>query len=144
MARSPLPSPAAKPAPVPEPEDLPFWEGLQMGALVLRSCDTCGALRQRAEMLCSDCQGETFSWITVSGRGRIYSFAIAHDTWVQGFEGELPYVIVAVSIEEWPRLLITTNLVGDFDPSDLELDLPVRAVFEPRGEWSLLQFEIER
>lgn len=132
------------PVPVPAQEDLPYWEGLRRRELVLHRCDACGALRQRAELLCGDCGGESFTWTPLSGRGTLYSYAVARRTWVRGFDAQLPYVIVAVSVAEWPALLLTTNLVGEFDVDGLELFQPVRAAFEERGEWTLLQFELDR
>ena len=60
-----------------------------------------------------------------------------------GFEEDLPYVVVAVAIEEQPSLLITTNLVGDFDPDQLDIGLPVVATFSPRGDIDLLQFRLD-
>ena len=133
---------SAKPVPVPETEDLPYWEGLQRGELVLQRCDSCGALTQRAMLLCANCGCEERTWTAVSGRGTVYSFAVANQTWVRGFQGETLYVIVVVSVAEWPSLLITTNLVNSSDPDAIGLGADVRAVFEPRGDQVMLQYEL--
>lgn len=95
-------------------------------------------------MVCIRCQGESFEWAQVSGRGTIYSFAIARETWVPAFRDELPYVVAAVAVAEQPSLIVTTNLVGDYELDELTIGLPVVAEFEPRGDATLLQFRLDR
>lgn len=135
--------PPAKPIPVPIEADRPYWDGLAERRLVLSRCDGCGSYTQRAQMICSQCLGESFTWTEVSGRGAIYSYTVARQTWVSCFERQLPYVVVAVAIEEQPSLILTTNLVGDIDIEALELGLPVVADYEQRGPRTLLQFRLE-
>jgi uncharacterized OB-fold protein len=43
------------------------------------------------------------------------------------FEGEIPYLVAYVQLDEGPKLM--TSLV-DYDPGDLRCDLPVEIVFE--------------
>ncbi|WP_157788899.1 Zn-ribbon domain-containing OB-fold protein [Rhodococcus rhodochrous] len=131
----------SKPIPVPDEADLPYWDGLKDGRLVLCRCDNCGLLTQRLPMLCVSCRTEAFSWAEVSGRGSIYSFTIMRRSWVSGFGG-FPYVVVAVAIEEQPSLVLITNLVGDFVIDDLEIGMPVTATYEERGDAALLQFRL--
>ena len=136
-------STSARPVPVPGDADRPFWDGLREGRLLLSRCAACGYYTQRSQAVCPNCGGESFAWSGVSGRGTIYTYTIARQTWVSGFEEDLPYVVVAVAIEEQPSLLITTNLVGDFDPDQLDIGLPVVATFSPRGDIDLLQFRLD-
>jgi uncharacterized OB-fold protein len=133
-----------KPVPVPGAGDAPYWEGLRNGQLVLPRCTSCGWYTQRLQMACPGCRGEEFQWEQVSGRGWVYTYTVARQTWVAGFEDELPYVIVAVSLAEQPSLFLTTNLVGDFQIDDLDIGLPVVAEFEARGDQTLLQFRLDR
>jgi uncharacterized OB-fold protein len=94
--------------------------------------------------VCPNCRGESFSWTEVSGRGTIYTYTVARQTWVAGFEDEVPYVVVAVSVAEQPSLLLTTNLIGDFDIDRLDIGLPVRADFAMQGQTTILQFRLDR
>jgi uncharacterized OB-fold protein len=48
-----------------------------------------------------------------------------------GFAVEVPYVVALVELDEGPRML--ANLV-DATPEQARIGMPVRAVFEPRGE----------
>jgi hypothetical protein len=95
-------------------------------------------------MVCPNCRGETFSWIEVSGRGTIYTYTVVRQTWVEGFESELPYVVVSVSLIEQPSLLLTANLIGQFEIDELDIGLPVQATYEQRGDVVLLQFCLDR
>jgi uncharacterized OB-fold protein len=135
---------SVKPIPVPSDADRPFWDGTRAHRLVLSRCDRCGWCAQRSQLVCPNCRGEAFTWSEVSGRGTIWSYTVAHQTWTAGFEDELPYVVVAVAIEEQPSLLLVTDLVGDFSLDELDVGLPVRAAYEPRGDETLLQFELAR
>jgi uncharacterized OB-fold protein len=57
-----------------------------------------------------------------------------------GWEGEVPYVIAVVKLDEGPRML--SNLVGvPADPAALTLDMPLEVVFEPRGNVMLPLFK---
>lgn len=135
---------AGKPVPIPAETDRPYWDALRERKLVFSRCTSCGSMTQRRPMVCTRCQGESFEWTQVSGRGTIYSFAIARETWVPAFRDELPYVVAAVAIAEQPALIVTTNLVGDYDFDELTIGLPVVAEFEPRGDVTLLQFRLDR
>jgi uncharacterized OB-fold protein len=128
--------------PVPGEDDLEYWDALREHRLVLSRCDHCGWYTQRRQLACVSCQGESFTWTPVSGRGTIYTYTVARQTWTAGFAAELPYVVVVVAIEEQPGLHLTTNLVGAFDIGELGIDLPVTAVFEERGPATVLQFEL--
>jgi uncharacterized OB-fold protein len=131
-----------KPVPVPSEDDRPYWDGAREHRLVLFRCTACGRLRDRHVIVCSRCRGERFEWTAVSGRGRIFSFTVAHQTSTRGFADEVPYVVVLVAVEEDPSLVLTTNLVGAFDADALDIDLPVQVVFEERGDVTVPQFEL--
>jgi hypothetical protein len=100
-------------------------------------------LSQRRPAACLKCRGELFTWLEVSGYGTIYAYTVARQSFVAGFENELPYVVVSVALAEQPSLFLTTNLVGDFQIDDLTIGLSVVAVFEPRGNQSVLQFRLD-
>jgi uncharacterized OB-fold protein len=76
----------------------------------------------------------------VSGAGTIHTYTVVHQAPSPGFD--TPYVVVRVSLAEQPDCLITTNLVGDYDPEKLDIGLPVVVDFEDRGDVSLPQFRL--
>jgi uncharacterized OB-fold protein len=69
----------------------------------------------------------------------LYSYVINHMA-APGWQGEVPYVIAVVQLDEGVRIL--SNLVGIApDPAALELDMPLEVVFEARGNMTLPLFK---
>ena len=66
--------------PVSEADELtePFFAAGEEGRLLLATCSVCGEMRLPTAPACPSCLGEGFEWNEVSGRGRVYTFAIMH------------------------------------------------------------------
>jgi uncharacterized OB-fold protein len=118
-----------KPLPQITPEMAPFWEAARRHQLVVQRCRGCGAHRFPARDLCSRCLSREAEWVQVSGRGKVFSYAVMHQVYHPGFADEVPYAVVQVELEEGGRIL--TNVVG-CSPPELAVDLPVEVVFEDR------------
>ncbi|MFJ4291857.1 Zn-ribbon domain-containing OB-fold protein [Cupriavidus sp. NPDC089707] len=128
----------AKPVPVPQPVTRPFWEGTAAGELRLQQCGGCQELVFYPRAHCPACGSEDLNWTRASGRATLHSYVISHMA-MPGWQGETPYVIAIVQLQEGPRMM--SNLVGvPADPTRLTLDMPLEVVFEPRGEMALPQF----
>ena len=123
---------AQKPLPQPSAESAPYWEATKKHRLVLQHCRDCGQFWFPPSARCRHCFSGDFFWDEVSGKGRIFSFVVYYRLYHPGFDGELPYVVAIVELEEGPRLL--TNVVGT-DWQNIRCDSPVRVIFEddPRG-----------
>lgn len=117
----------AKPLPQVSADMAPFFEAARRHELVVQRCPGCGALRFPARPICSRCLGRDASWVRVSGRGTIFSFAVMHQANHPAFAAEVPYAVVVVELEEGPRLL--SNLVGCAG-GDIRIGLPVEVVFD--------------
>jgi len=117
----------AKPLPQVSPEMAPFFEAAHRHQLVVQRCAGCGALRFPARSICSACLSREATWIGVSGRGTVFSFAIMHQAVHPGFAAETPYAVVVVELDEGPRLL--SNLV-DCPTADVHIGMPVEVVFD--------------
>jgi hypothetical protein len=118
----PLPSPIT-------PEARPYWEGARAGKLMLPRCTACRRPFFYPRVACPFCGARAISWIQASGRGRLYSFEIAHQILNKAFRVPTPVILAMVELEEGPRLL--TNLVNVApDPAALRCDMPVEVVFE--------------
>jgi len=117
----------AKPLPQVSPEMAPFFEAARRHALVVQRCAGCGTLRFPARSICSTCLSRKATWVPVSGRGTVFSFAIMHQAVHPGFAAETPYAVVVVQLVEGPRLL--SNLV-DCRTADVRIGQPVEVVFE--------------
>ncbi|TDV56522.1 Zn-ribbon domain-containing OB-fold protein [Actinophytocola oryzae] len=124
------------PAPRPTPETAPHWAAANEGTLVLQRCADCGFVGHRGRLVCPRCTSGALSWFPASGAATLWSYVIVH-------RGEVPYTVAIVELAEGPRM--TTNIVGVAQtPEALVLDMPLRVVFEPRGEQLVPVFEPAR
>lgn len=118
-----------RPLPTPlTPEARPYWDGLRQGKLMVPRCNTCGKPFFYPRVACPHCHGRDIGWMQASGRGRLHSFAITHQSINRAMKVPPPYVLAMVELEEGPRML--TNLVNVApDPAQIRCDMPVRVVF---------------
>jgi uncharacterized OB-fold protein len=109
----------------------PFWEAARDHRLVVQRCLDCGRLLFPPEVGCFGCGSPESEWVQMSGRGRLYSWTIAHPPVLPYFAQFAPVPIVVVELDEGPR--IVSVLVG-VSPADYRVDLPVIVDFEDAGE----------
>lgn len=118
-----------KPLPEATPETQEYWDGLKRHELRIQRCNECqrGYFYPRPFCPRPGCHSRNVEWITASGRGRLYSYVIAH----RGHPAfEAPYVIAVVELDEGGRLM--TNIVGLESPTaeQLPVDAAVEIVFD--------------
>ncbi len=116
-----------KPLPAISSLNKPFWDALKKHELRLQKCDGCGCVSYPPSPLCPQCWSRKSSWSRMSGRGRVNSWVVFHQSYYRGFDNELPYNVAEVELDEGPRLL--TNLVGIAN-DQIYGGMPVEIVFE--------------
>jgi len=119
------------PIPIPSPETEPFWAAARKEILVIPRCDECGSTWFPPSEACPSCGAARYSWITASGRGKIFSFVVFHRVYHRAFKDKVPYVVAVIELEEGPRLI--SNVVG-IAPEQVRCDMAVRVVFDPRRD----------
>jgi uncharacterized protein len=102
-----------KPLPAISSLNKPYWEGLKHRELRLQKCDGCGAVWYPPSPLCPSCWSRKFTWTRLSGRGRVSSWVVFHQSYFRGYDNEIPYNVAEVELEEGPRLLTNLVEVGD-------------------------------
>jgi uncharacterized protein len=112
----------AKPLPRINSDNKAFWEGCRERELRFQKCRACRRVRWPASIICPACHSRDADWITASGHGTVYTFAVYHVAYHPGFTGELPYVVAIVELDEGPHLL--TNIV-DCKPEDVRCGMAV-------------------
>ncbi|WP_127817822.1 Zn-ribbon domain-containing OB-fold protein [Microbacterium sp. CPCC 204701] len=127
-----------KPVPVPTPTTVPYWEGTARGELWIQRCVTTGAYFTYPRRFSPYVVNGEVEWVRASGRGTLYSYVVNYLPG-PGYADEVPYVIAIVELEEGPRVLANLHEL-DPDPAALSIGMPLRAVFEPRGGLSIVQF----
>ena len=95
--------------------------------LRLQKCDACGKVWYPPSPLCPGCWSRNLSWTRLSGRGRVSSWVVFHQSYFRSYDNEIPYNVAEVELEEGPRLL--TNLVG-VSNDEIRAGMPVEIVFD--------------
>ncbi len=119
-----------------DPAARPFWEGTARGELLLQTCAACGRMRMPPRPMCPACRSLHVAWTKASGRGRIWSFVVAHPPLLPAYAELAPYNVIVVQLEEDPTLRLVGNLVESadgpinaVDPATIRIGEPVRVVF---------------
>jgi hypothetical protein len=106
-----------------------FWEACRRRELVAQRCTACGGLRHPPEPCCPRCRSFAFAWHGLSGRGRIFSYAIVHRPYLPALEAVVPYAVIVVELEDAPGVRIISNLV-DAAPEEARIGLEVEVVWD--------------
>lgn len=124
------------PAPSIDPDSAPYWDALNAGRLIIKSCVDCGRAHFYPRELCPHCHSDNLSWIEASGRGVIYSFTVCRRPAGPAFADEVPYVVALIDLPEGPRMM--SRITGD--PSDVAIGRQVNVRFQRQGEELVLPF----
>jgi hypothetical protein len=71
--------------------------------------------------------GGRLEWFEASGRGRVYTWVVAHEPFLPAFRHLLPLVLVVVELAEGPRLV---GYMVRCAPEAMAFGMPVRVAFE--------------
>ena len=116
-----------KPLPAISSLNRPYWDALKRRELRLQKCAGCGKVWYPPSPLCPTCWSREFTWERLSGRGRVNSWVVFHQSYFRGYDDELPYNVAEVELDEGPRLL--TNLV-EIKNAEIRAGMPVEIVFD--------------
>lgn len=115
----------ARPVPEPDEDSAPFWEACGRHELLAQRCDDCGAWRFPPRPMCPGCNSFASSWTALAGRGRVWSWVVAHPPLLPAFAALAPYVVAVVELEEGIRMV--GRLI---DVEQVAEALPVSVVYE--------------
>ena len=116
---------------LPEPDSTTefYWNAAARHELQILRCRACGLYVHYPREGCPRCASTDLAPQTVSGRGTIHSFTIAHH---QAAGIPTPFALVLVELEEQPGLRVLANLVEC--PLDrLRVGMLVEVTFEDVG-----------
>ena len=113
-----------------------WWKALLRHELILHRCQECGRASFPPSPGCPYCGSASFTWIEASGRGTVYSWVVVNLALHPAFTEDAPYTIVAVDLEEGPRIF--GRLLPGVEPS---AGMPLRARFYPVNDSVLVGFE---
>ena len=130
----------AKPLPVINDRNRPFWDGAKAGELRMQRCTACGHIRFPISPVCSVCLSDQTEWTSLSGRGEVFAKLVYHRAFNPAWADDVPYNVALIQLEEGPRMY--SNVVGT--PNDaFKVGDPVEVVFDPvTEEISVPRFKI--
>jgi uncharacterized protein len=107
-----------------------YFAGAARGELMLPRCNACNRLVWYPEEECPHCGAHDFTWVPVSGKGRVFTWAVVRRAFLPAFEEMVPFVTALVALDDDPAVRIVSYIV-DCDPDALSADMPVEVVFRP-------------
>ena len=96
-----------------------YNEALKDDKLIGLKCNQCGAITVPPKMVCRKCTSPDLEIVQLKGTGEIKTFTTVQVA-AEGREGEVPYTIVLVKLDEGPWIM--GNLT-DIDPSQATMEL---------------------
>ena len=82
---------------------------------------------------CPHCQSDDLGWKKSAGEGTLHSFCVLRQGAPDGHEGDLPYAIGVVKLDEGVQLLVRLASNGDDDWSAYRCDDRVKFVGKEEG-----------
>ena len=119
-----------KPSPIPDEISKPYWDACNEDRLVMQACKTCDLMHYPPKPACDECgSGDNLEWRQVSGRGRVHGYGVMYDCRVRALQGDQPFNIALVELEEDPEIMMYSHLPGT--PVD---EVPVGAAVQVEFE----------
>lgn len=123
--------PEGLPAPAPEADGLsaPYWDGLKAEELRVQRCSRCQTWQWGPEWLCHKCHSLDLDWVTVEGKGTIYTWQRNWHPVHPALKERGPYLVVIVELPHAGNIRMIGNLLGD-PMQVVRVGAPVTVAFE--------------
>ena len=131
MVEDGSPPMSTRPLPVPDGASAAYWQAAALHVLALPRCSVCATFALPPGVVCGACQSSSpnFTYEAVSGRGTVRSWMVLHDSFLPGFDEDLPFVLVDVELDEQAELRMVGRLL-DGPAAALHLGDRVRVAFD--------------
>jgi uncharacterized OB-fold protein len=119
----------ARPVPVPDETSADYWAACAGHVLKLARCARCGQFSHPPDIICPLCHSPdpAFSFEPVTGRGRLRSWTIVRQSFLNGFD--VPFMLVDVELDDQPTVRMIGRLLDGPDAA-VALGAPVTLGFE--------------
>jgi uncharacterized OB-fold protein len=124
-------TPPARPVPVPDAASAPYWEAAAAHILTVARCARCRAFTIPLDVVCPHCHSTdpAFVFEPVSGGGTLRSWTTVRQSFLPGFDDDVPFVLVDVELDEQTDLRMIGRLL-DGPEVPLHLGARVTVAFE--------------
>jgi uncharacterized OB-fold protein len=75
-----------------------FYKFMAQGKLMAGKCSKCGKIHLPPRPLCDNCYSQAFTWMQISGKGKLLTYTVIHVAPVQ-FQALAPYNVGIVELE---------------------------------------------
>src|SRR5690625_1569531 len=116
-----------RPLPVIDNDSRTFWEGCNKGKLLIQYCSDCDQHIYYPRELCPHCMSNAIEWVESKGKGKVYSYTIAHRPAGPAFKNDVPYIVALIDLVEGVRMI--SNVIN-VDIDKVRCDMDVEVVFE--------------
>lgn len=130
-------NPAALPALL-DGANAPHFKAAGEGRLLIQHCKACDRRWFPAAHLCPRCLTPTPEWAQATGKATLWSWCEFHRPYFKALADKVPYVVVAVQLEEGTMLY--GNLV-DATVAELKIGMHMQAVFVPAEGGGTVNFK---
>ena len=119
-----------KQSPIPDELDKPFYDACNEERLVVQYCTNCLRYQFPPQPECTRCgNNASVEWRQLSGRGRIISRVVVHDTPTSSLIPGQPFNVAAIALNEEPDVIMLSHLPGT--PVDqVPIGAAVEVIFE--------------
>jgi uncharacterized protein len=119
-----------KQSPIPDALDKPFYDACNEERLVVQYCTNCLRYQFPPRSACTRCgNNASVEWRQLSGRGRIISRVVVHDTPTSSLIPGQPFNVAAIALDEEPEVIMLSHLPGT--PVDqVPIGAAVEVIFE--------------
>jgi uncharacterized protein len=120
-----------RPLPVPDDRSEPFWRATAEHVLVLARCGRCGMTSHPPDTVCPHCGSSdpVFEFDEVVGSGTVRSWTVIRESFLSGFGGDVPFVLVDVELHDPADVRMIGRLIDGPDAL-LRQGAAVRLAFE--------------
>lgn len=121
-----------------EIEAKPFWANLKKHQLTAQHCSACGNFfRFPPQALCPRCLSSDYKWVSLSGKGIVYSHVTYRRAWHPAYQDKVPYNVSLIETDEGVRMV--SNVV-DCRPEEVFIGMPVEVLYEDFEDYTLPKF----
>jgi len=102
-----------------------FYKFLQQGKLMAGKCQKCGKIHLPPRPLCSNCYSQQFTWVNISGRGKLSTYTVIHVA-PQQFQALTPYAVGIVELENGLKI---PAMIQDIAQEQLKIGMELNLDF---------------
>jgi uncharacterized OB-fold protein len=110
-------------------EEATYFDYCRRGELRIQRCRSCSSFVFYPRAVCPTCTSDELDWVQARGTGTVHTFTVQHRD-LPGFEGQAPFVVAIIELEEGVRLM--SQVMGE--PDDVSVGMAVRVEFASIGD----------